>query len=490
MGFTNLFILFPVHLFSDINNLKNKDVYLIEDPRYFTDFKYHRLKLAYHRATMKSYFDYLKSKKINVKYIDFNYNIKKLYKSFNKKYKNIETYDLGDNVLKNRLLKIIPSIQFTQTHNFLVNQKLLEDNIDKFYNGKRFNFMNFYKWQRIRLNILIDKNNKPIGNHWTFDKDNRKKLPDDVIIPKTNILINQDSNKYIEEAREYVMKNFKDNYGSLDNFIYPINFEQSKKWLDYFLKKKFITFGIYEDAVDKDNNFLFHSVLSPMMNIGLLTDNEVINETLKYQGKVPINSFEGFIRQIIGWRNYVYSVYLLKGDTIKKSNFLKHKNKLNFKVMWEGKTGILPIDNVIKNIVEYGYCHHIERLMYIGNFLLLCTINPNNIYKWFMEWSIDGYDWVMILNVYCMSQYSSTILTTRPYISSSNYILKMSNYKKADWCNIFDNLFYNFVNKHKKYLSTNYSTAIFVKFWNKKSKKEQNNIIKNAKTYLRKMNFK
>lgn len=487
----SLFILFPIHLFSDITNLKNKDVYLIEDPRYFTDFKYHRLKLAYHRATMKCYFGYLKSKKINVKYIDFNDDINKLYKKLYKKYKNIETYDLGDNVLKKRLIKYIPSIEFKQTLNFLVNEELLKNNLDKFYNGKKFNFMNFYKWQRIRLNILTDKNNKPVGGRWTFDKNNRKKLPDKIDIPKTDILINQDSNEYIEEAKEYVIKHFKDNYGSLDNFIYPIDFQQSDKWLEYFLKKKFNNFGPYEDAVDKYNNFLFHSVLSPMMNIGLLTDTQVINETLKYQGKVPINSFEGFLRQVIGWRNYMYSVYLLKGETIKKSNFLKHKNKLNFKIMWgEQKTNIIPIDNIIENIVKYGYCHHIERLMYLGNFLLLCMITPHNVYNIFMQWTIDAYEWVMIPNVYCMSQYSSTIMTTRPYFSSSNYILKISNFKKGYWCKIFDNLFYNFVNKHKKILSKNYSTSIFVKFWNKKSKKEQNEIIKNAKLYLKEMNFK
>ena len=477
-----IFFIFPVHLFSNIELLKDKKVYLIEDERFFTDFKYHKLKIAYHRATMKSYFDYLKSQNINVSYIDFYSNLNIFYE--NNSLNNVTTYDLGDNVLKNKLKKYIKNINIINTLNFLVNKELLKDNIDKFYNNKKYNHQNFYKWQRIRLNILI-KDNKPVGGRWSFDSDNRKKLPKNVQIPDITY---PKKNKYIKEAIEYTLKYFSNNYGSLDNFIYPINHFESKKWLNDFLKNRFNNFGIYEDAETTRSPFLFHSVLTPMMNIGLLTDTEVLNETLKYQSKVPLASFEGFIRQIIGWRNYMYSIYLLEGDSLKKLNFFSHKNKLNKEIMWKGETDILPIDNIIKKIINYGYAHHIERLMYLGNYLLLCMIDPKDVYHIFMEWTIDAYEWVMVPNVYGMSQFADGgLMMTRPYFSSSNYILKMSDYSKGTWCKIFDSLYYNFINKHQKYLKSNYATSRQVYFWEKKSNDEKIYILKESNKYLKKI---
>jgi deoxyribodipyrimidine photolyase-related protein len=249
------------------------------------------------------------------------------------------------------------------------------------------------------------------------------------------------------------------------------------------LKNKFELFGLYEDAETMKDPFLFHSVLTPMMNIGLLTDTEVINLTLKYQNKVKISSFEGFIRQIIGWRNYVYTLYLLEGTKMSKSNFFNSNNKLNKKIMWEGKTNILPIDNIINKIINYSYAHHIERLMYLGNYMLICMIDPKDIYEIFMEWTIDAYEWVMIPNVYGMSQFSDGgLMMTRPYLSSSNYILKMSDYKKEEWCEIFDALYYNFINKHEKYLASNYATSRQVAFWHKKKDKQK--ILDIAHNYL------
>jgi len=472
----SIFLIFPIHLFSDIEKLKDNKVYLIEESRYFTDFKYHKLKLAYHRATMKSYYDYLVSEKINVKYIEFHENIYDKFKNKN----NIYTYNLSDKILEHKLKKLIPTIHIEESLNFLVNEKLIKDNINKFYNGKKYNHQNFYKWQRIRLNILIDKDNNPIGGKWSFDSENRKKLPSNIEIPK---IIKIEENEYIIEAKKYIEKHFNKNYGSLEHFIYPINHIESKKWLNNFLKNKFELFGLYEDAETMKDPFLFHSVLTPMMNIGLLTDTEVINLTLKYQNKVKISSFEGFIRQIIGWRNYVYTLYLLEGTKMSKSNFFNSNNKLNKKIMWEGKTNILPIDNIINKIINYSYAHHIERLMYLGNYMLICMIDPKDIYEIFMEWTIDAYEWVMIPNVYGMSQFSDGgLMMTRPYLSSSNYILKMSDYKKEEWCEIFDALYYNFINKHEKYLASNYATSRQVAFWHKKKDKQK--ILDIAHNYL------
>lgn len=475
----DIFLLFPIHLFSNINNLIDKKVYIIEEPRFFTDFKYHKLKLAYHRSSMKCYFDYLKSKKIDVHYVNFTEDINKLYKEFKK---NVYTYELGDNILKDKLEKYIKDINIIPTLNFLIDKDLLLNNLDKFYKKNNYNHQNFYKWQRERLNILI-KDGKPVGGKWSFDTDNRKKLPKNIDIPDT--IIKLSNNKYIEEAKIYIEKYFKNNYGSLDNFIYPINHSDSITWLKNFLNNKFTNFGIYEDAETTLDPFIFHSVLTPMMNIGLLTDNQVIEIALKYESKVPIASFEGFIRQIIGWRNYLYSIYLLEGESQSKTNFFNNTNKLNKEMMWRGDTDIIPIDNIINKIVKYSYAHHIERLMYLGNYMLLCMIDPNDVYEIFMEWTIDAYQWVMVPNVYGMSQYSDGgLIMTRPYFSSSNYILKMSDYKKDKWCEIYDALYYNFINTHKDYLRKNYATARQVAFWNKKSDNQKADILKMAKDYL------
>jgi deoxyribodipyrimidine photolyase-related protein len=483
----DIFLIFPTQLYLNLNLLFNKKIYLIEEPRYFIDFKYHKLKLAYHRSTIKSYYDHLLKNKINVEYIDFYLVNAKFYKSLINivKDKKIYMYNPTDKILFNNILAYIPNIIIEETLNFTINEKLIKENINKFYNGKKYNHQNFYKWQRKRLNILIDKDGKPTGGIWSFDKENRKKIPNNVDIPN---ILKLENNDYINESKIYVEKYFKNNYGSLDNFIYPINHTDSKKWLLYFLKNKFQNFGIYEDAETNRDPFLFHSVLTPMMNIGLLTDNEVLDITLKYQDIIPIESFEGFIRQIIGWRNYMYALYILEGNNLTKVNFLNHKNKLNKKIMWTGKTDILPIDNIINKIINYSYAHHIERLMYLGNYMLLCMIDPNDVYEIFMEWTIDAYDWVMIPNVYGMSQYSDGgNIMTRPYFSSSNYILKMSDYKKAEWCKIWDALYYNFINTHQIILEKNYATSRQVAFWKKKTDIEKKNLLKISKDYLGKI---
>ena len=220
-----------------------------------------------------------------------------------------------------------------------------------------------------------------------------------------------------------------------------------------------------------------------MMNIGLLTDYEVVNISVEYykNHKIKLSSFEGFIRQIIGWRTYVYSIYILDGKKIYKFNQLNNKKKISEK--WWKSVNIEPIDFLINKIIKYAYVHHIERLMYLSNWMLMNNIHPKEVYRIFMEWTIDAYEWVMIPNVFGMGQFSSNIMMTRPYFCSSNYILKMSNFKKGDWCLIWDAVYYSFINKHKKLLASNYATAMQVKHWNNKTKSEQDNLIKIAKKY-------
>ena len=487
----NIFLLFPVQLFKNSIQLKKHDIiYLIEDPIYFCDYQYHKLKLAYHVASMKSYENDLIKKGFDVKYIKFNEATPLFYKNLNSKNISIQCYEPFEIKLTKKLQKYIPSIKIIESLNFLVSTPFVNETKYIFCKNGKYNHLNFYKMQRKRLHILMLENDQPKGGKWSFDQENREKIPKDQEIPDIPDL-KYNKNKYVQEAIVYINKYFPKNYGSLDHFIYPINHKDAKKWLLNFIKYKFKLFGPYEDAETMRDPFLFHSILSPMMNIGLLTDKEVLDIILPYENEIPLSSFEGFIRQIIGWRNFVLSIYILDGENIKKMNFMKHKNKINKRIMWSGSIGILPFDNVIKKINKYGYAHHIERLMYLGNLLFLLQIKPDDVFRAFMEWTVDAYDWVMVANVYCMSQHADGgLMMTKPYFSSSNYILNMSDYKKEDWCVIWNALYYNFINTHQKYLKKNYSWAKHVSFWNKKTNIEKKEIFDITKSYIKNIGIK
>jgi len=359
------FIIFPTQLYNNLIHLKDiRNVYLIEESRFFTDFQFHKLKLAYHRATMKKYYDYLKKKNINVKYINFNQINKKFYKELYNKYDIINIISVADHTLENKFKSIFKNkLNILDNINFLISLNELENIKNIIYkNGKYYHDL-FYKYQRKKLNILMN-NDKPIGNKWNYDSSNRLSLPKN--FSDNNTIINKNyNNKYITEAKKYINKYFPNNYGSLDNFIYPIDYKESKKWLYNFLQNKLKNFGKYQDAVSYNEPFVYHSIISPMMNIGLLIDKEVVKISydfyLENKNTIPIESFEGFIRQVIGWRNYVYTIYMLEGEKIYEMNYLKHHNKLNDK-FWTENTNILPIDSIINKIIKYAYMHHIERL--------------------------------------------------------------------------------------------------------------------------------
>ena len=474
--------LFPLKMINLIDSLKFNKIFIIEEPRYFSDFKFHKLKLVYHRASMKKYYDEL-SKKFNIVYIDFNNVNKNFYKKLNDD--STTYFNPIDHKLLKKLSKLLNKATMINNLNFLLTPDEIKENKDKFFMNNKYSHDNFYKFQRTKLDILM-KNNKPINNKWSFDTENRKALPNNIKEPK---LPKIRKDKYYKEAVEYVNKYFIKNYGNTDEWIYPIESKTALKWLNYFLSKKLSNFGPYEDAVDTTKPFLFHSVLSPMMNIGILPDTLVVKISndyyLKHKDSIPIASYEGFIRQVIGWRNYVYSLYLLE-PTMYNKNFLNHKKKINEKY-WLAETNIKPIDDIIKNIVKYSYAHHIERLMYLGNWFLINQADPKEVYRIFMEWTVDAYDWVMVPNIMGMSQFADGgKMMTRLYFSSSNYIDKMSIYKRKKdetWWKYWDAIYYSFIDKHQEMLSKNYATSRQVAYWKKKSTKEKEILLELSKSY-------
>jgi deoxyribodipyrimidine photolyase-related protein len=346
---------------------------------------------------------------------------------------------------------------------------------------------------------LVDDKLRPQKGKWTFDKQNRIPYSKSVDVPDQTF--KKHDNEYVKEAKRYIDKYFKNNIGETDYYL-PIDHDGTKKHFKKFLKEKLNCFGKYQDIACDKVTFGCHSILSPLINIGLITPSYIIKETIRYyeknKNKIPYESLEGFVRQILGWRETMRMLYVHGHKKLIESNHFKHDRKLD-KTWYTGNTGVYPIDVVIKKVLKYGYAHHIERLMHVGNFMLLSKINPKDVYNWFMICFIDGYEWVMETNVYAMSQWSTgPLLTGRPYFSSSNYIDKMSCYKRKEgvydkikigdeyyeWFELWDALYYNFVNDNKKEFSKNYATASSVAHLDNKGDKEKNKIFGISKKYF------
>lgn len=504
---SGIFLIFPNTLFKNldiieelIDNKNAKEIFIIEDETYFTKFKFHKQKIILHRSSMKFYYDYLLFNfGACVKYINFDKS-NVFYKSINNKH-NIYLFDPIDHNLLNKIKKLSKNVEVFDNLSFMETyEDLLKYN--QTVKNNKYRHDDFYKWNRNRLNILLDNNDKPLFGKWSFDTENRINFGKNYVEPKIipSSYFNNNINEYIDEAKKYVKKYFNDNFGEInDEFIYPITHDQAQKMLKHFLKNKIKTFGHFQDAVSKDIVFGSHSCLSSSINIGLITVEDCLKLTIKQfnslsstEKKSNIHNYEGFIRQIIGWRSYTRMLYEFHGKTMYKMNFFDHNKKIT-KDWYNGTTNIHPIDFLINKVKKYAYLHHIERLMYIGNWALLTEIHPIEIYKWFMITCIDSYEWVMLSNVHGMSQHALendvVSMMTRPYFSSTNYLKNMSDYvtnenKSDEWIEKWNNMYYYFIYKNRDYLKSNYSTSRQVVHWDNKHVNEKNKIINNAKKYL------
>ncbi|MEM7026938.1 MAG: cryptochrome/photolyase family protein [Pseudomonadota bacterium] len=486
-----ILLIFPHQLFLDHPGFAEKpdEIVLIEDSLFFGDAIYpahfHKQKLIFHRASMK-YYEELCKQSIKTSYFDYQYkktHLKSIIKTFSPA--EFLVADPTDFILLKRLQRFI-----TETNSelrILTNPGFInsrEDNQTYREGKKRWFMADYYQKQRQRLNILIEKG-KPIGGKWSFDEDNRKKLPKKMIAELPSAPT-ENNNKYIQSAKEYVGEKFATNPGNIEQFIYPTTHKEAEDWLNNFLKLKLDKFGPYEDAIVPDQSWLYHSVLTPALNTGLLTPQQVINKTLQHakRKEVPLASLEGFIRQIIGWREFMRATYEDLGVKMRTTNHWQHERKIP-NSFYSGKTGIEPIDNTIRRINNNAYCHHIERLMVLGGFMFICEFHPDEIYRWFMELFIDSYDWVMVPNVYAMSQNADGgLITTKPYFSGSSYVKKMSHYKQGPWCDIWDGLYWRFIIKHADNLQKNPRWAMMVSMANKMNKEKKAQHLMNAESYL------
>lgn len=446
------YIVYPHQLFEDIHLQKEvRSVVFIEEPLLFKQFAFHKKKLIFHHAAMKIFAHRLKELGFSIIYVE-SHELLETQDIISVLKKNeitkVHFFDLVDDWLEKRIRNACKSSNIETVEHKSPNFYLDRSDIEKeFGNQSNFLMASFYIKQRKKFNILL-QNGKPIGGKWSFDAENRKKLPRNIKLPNAP---QTNENSFVNEAIKYVEQYFPKNPGQTEHFFFPVSHEGVRTWLDAFLNEKFSLFGTYQDAVLSTDSILFHSILSPLLNAGLLTPNEVVEKAITKAEKdgIPINCIEGFIRQIIGWREFVRGVYCTIGGKERTKNFWGHTRALP-ESFWNGTTGIEPVDNVILKVCETGYAHHIERLMIMANFMLLCEIHPDEVYRWFMELFIDAYDWVMVPNVYGMGQYADGgMITTKPYISGANYILKMSNFSKGEWIDTWNSLYWSFVAKHK-----------------------------------------
>tara|TARA_R110002020_G_scaffold37072_1_gene111761 strand:- start:48140 stop:49621 length:1482 start_codon:yes stop_codon:yes gene_type:complete len=484
-------LIFPHQLF-ERNPLFDIEgsIYLVEELLFFKQYNFHKQKIAFHRATMKFYENFLLERGCSVTYVqatedraDIRILIPELYSLGTK---SIAMVDPVDDWLAKRVrsgcgksgmdLTVLDSPMFLNT----------AQELGAFFkpSKKKFFQTEFYKRERIGRHLLIDGSGGPLGGQWSYDVENRKKYPRNKAVARVEF---PKTDHYLREAHDYTDKHFPKNIGSLTGKInYPIGYVASEEWLSQFLENRMAEFGDYEDAIVYKEPLLNHSLLTPMLNVGMLTPAQIVDRTLDLSlaNGVPINSLEGFIRQIVGWREFIRGVYITKGGEERTKNFWGFKRKIP-KSFYDGTTGIFPVDETIKKVLKTGYCHHIERLMVLGNFMLLCEFDPDEVYRWFMELFIDAYDWVMVPNVYGMSQFADGgSMSTKPYISGSNYLMKMSDYPKGDWQGTWDALFWRFMDDHRDFFLKNPRLGMLIKTYDKWDASKQKGMHQRADDFL------
>lgn len=348
--------------------------------------------------------------------------------------------------------------------------------------------VDFYRGMRRQLETLVDANGKPEGGRWSFDAENRKRLPRDAFVPPFAI---GETDAHTREVIPLVRQRFADHPGELsqDHWWFATNREQARARLKEFLAVRFSEFGPYQDAITNRDPFLFHSAISPALNMGWLTPREVLDAVLSTasQADIPINSVEGFLRQLIGWREFVRGIYQNFSTHQESSNFFEAKRRMS-SAWYTGETGIPPLDDAIRRVLRYGWTHHIDRLMVLGALMNLSEIEPGEVHDWFMALFVDSSDWVMGPNVYGMALFSDGgVFATKPYICGSSYLLKMSDYKKGPWCEVVDGLYWRFIDRHREFFSSQPRLSMSVKTLDRMDVGRRNRIFEAAGVFLEKM---
>ncbi len=374
------------------------------------------------------------------------------------------------------------------------------DELKHLFTGKKTYLMEtFYRYMRKKHRVLMADEDKPLHNQWNFDGDNRQKLPKQHK-PVLPYLFANDTRE-IEQA---ILQANINTIGTVDsaNFLWPINRTQSLELLHFFVEHCLPLFGTFQDAMAPQEWSIYHSRLSFSMNIKLLTPKEVVDKAIEaYQhqpDKIAYHQLEGFVRQIIGWREYMRGIYWLKMPEYATLNYFEHTSKLPT-WFWTGQTKMNCLKNTITQSLTFAYAHHIQRLMVTGNFALLAGVHPDEVDAWYLGIYIDAIEWVEITNTRGMSQFADGgIVGTKPYVSSATYLHKMSSYctgcyydkskKTGDKACPFNSLYWNFYDKHEAKLAKNPRIGMMYNVWRKMEPDAKAALLAQAEHYLLHLN--
>ncbi|MEJ7635019.1 cryptochrome/photolyase family protein [Aeromicrobium sp.] len=462
-------LIYPHQLFVDHLDAPAGTVFvLVEDDLFFRQYRFHTHKLVLHRASMRRFADRLREASFDVEVIETDSDSttgERLVALLQRlRPTEVTVFDVVDDWLSRDIDRTVNDASLTlrpadvlESPNFLTSRAQITD----WFGSHSARMHHFYSWQRQRLDILVD-GDQPVGGRWSYDTENRKKLPRNHPVPTVPW---PDRDAAVEDAISWVAEKFPDNPGSGATFHWPTSHDEADAAYAAFLSERFTQFGPYEDAVSAEHPFLFHSVITPGLNIGLLSPHDVVARALEAAGGVDLQSLEGFVRQVIGWREYMRATYVLFGRRMRSDNRLRHTRPLD-PGWWTAKTGLPPVDLVIGRVLERGWSHHIERLMVVGNAMCLLRTDPEEVYEWFMEMYVDAYDWVMVPNVYAMSQFAAgEAITTKPYVSGSNYLRKMSDLPGGDWTDDWDGLYWTFVRDHREVFEGNHRSRMMTRMY-------------------------
>ncbi len=441
---------------------EGRPVFMAEDLGLATRTRHHKIKLAFFFSAMRAHARELSTLGWAVEYhpidaADASRPFEDKLRKFMRRHAatGLSMFEVEDKFFEARLVEFCRregwALEFKASPMFLTSRQEFERHLS----GRKKPFMkNFYEESRRRLGVLTTLEGEPVGGRWSFDTENREPLPRDFQAPPAPRSRPSEADA---EVIELVERLFPDHPGSARDLWLPTDRAGWRRWLNEFLKQRFALFGPVEDALSPDHPILAHSVLSPALNVGLLEPQEVIDAALAHAKKerIEMRSLEGFVRQVIGWREFVRGVYRAHSEHQETANAWGHHRTLA--PCWrDGTTGILPIDLAIRKTLRLGWAHHIERLMVLSSAMFLCEIEPRAAHDWFMEMFVDSADWVMGPNVYGMGQNADGgLMTTKPYLCASNYLLKMGRYPKGPWCEELDGLYWRWILKNKAVLVRN-----------------------------------
>jgi deoxyribodipyrimidine photolyase-related protein len=478
-----------------LKSQKTRLVFMAEDEGLCTYYQFHKQKILFFLLSMRAYRDELKQSGFDIEYLALDDRDNRSEQSYENKLKNflkkfqiteLHIFEIEDKFFESRIHHFSKkegiSLKTHQSPGFLFSRGEFTD----YLNSNRKPFLKtFYEAKRKETGILMTPEGKPVGGRFSFDAENRKKLPRNIDFPKRK---DAQKSKEFENVLAVVNSRFGHHPGDTETWIWPTSREEAKKKCHEFVENCLSQFGVYQDAIDSRNDFNFHSLLSPLINVGWINPRELM-EFIESSTQAPLNSREGFVRQVMGWREFIRGIYQNFSQRQETSNFFGHERRLK-RIWYEAKTGLEFLDHSLARTWRFAYNHHIERLMIISNVMLMCEIQPREVHRWFMEMYVDSSDWVMGPNVYGMGQFSDGgLFATKPYIGASNYILKMSHYKKGDWCDIMDGLFWRFLDKHRNFFSKQYRMAGLLKNLEKMPKSRKQMIFEEAENFIQKVSF-